>query len=184
MPYYEHTAVLRKAETQPLATRDTHPGYQSNNLNQMVDPRCGIGLGLASAQLAGAVLASAPVEISDHGSATQSTVRQIGSALGTAVSGAVLSAALAITLPAQLADHGIPDSQATQLAEATAQSAGTTITQLRIRGDSASTIDALSAGFAQATQLAMLVAAGFLLLGVLGAWQLRRLQQVDRAAAR
>lgn len=144
----------------------------------------GIGLGLASAQLTGAVLASVPVEISGQGSATQSTVRQIGSALGTAVSGAVLSAALAITLPAQLADHGIPESKATQLAEATTQSAGTTITQLRVRGDSASTIDALSAGFAQATQLAMLVAAVFLLLGVLGAWQLRRLHQLHETSTR
>lgn len=144
----------------------------------------GIGLGLASAQLTGAVLASVPVEISGQGSATQSTVRQIGSALGTAVSGAVLSAALAITLPAQLADHGIPESKATQLAEATTQSAGTTITQLRVRGDSASTIDALSAGFAQATQLAMLVAAVFLLLGVVGAWQLRRLHQLHETSTR
>lgn len=139
----------------------------------------GIGLGLASAQLTGAVLQSVPVEISGQGSATQSTVRQIGSALGTAVSGAVLSAALALTLPAQLADRGIVDPKSAQLAEATTQSAGTTITQLRMQGDSASAVDALSAGFAQATQLAMLVAAAFLLLGALGAWQLRRLQRIS-----
>ena len=40
------------------------------------------------------------MEISGQGSATQSTVRQIGSALGTAFAGATLSIALAATLPA------------------------------------------------------------------------------------
>lgn len=54
----------------------------------------GLGLGLASAQLTGTVLQDIPVEISGQGSATQSTVLQIGSALGTAVAGATLSIAL------------------------------------------------------------------------------------------
>ncbi len=43
----------------------------------------GLGLGLASAQLTGTVLRDIPVDVSGQGSATQSTVRQIGSALGT-----------------------------------------------------------------------------------------------------
>ncbi len=47
----------------------------------------GIGLGLASAQLTGTVLADVPLEQSGAASATQSTVRQVGSALGTAVAG-------------------------------------------------------------------------------------------------
>ena len=56
------------------------------------------GLGLASAQLTGTVLRDVPVEVSGQGSATQSTVRQIGSALGTAFAGGTLSVALALTL--------------------------------------------------------------------------------------
>ncbi|MGB3374020.1 MAG: MFS transporter, partial [Microbacterium sp.] len=47
----------------------------------------GLGLGLASAQLTGTVLRDVPVDISGQGSATQSTVRQVGSALGTAFAG-------------------------------------------------------------------------------------------------
>lgn len=145
----------------------------------------GFGLGLASAQLTGTVLAEVPVRISGQGSATQNTVRQIGSALGTAISGAVLSAALAITLPSRLDDASVPAAQASQLAEATRQSAGTTITQLRVQPpgghDAASTIEALSAGFSDATRLSMLAAAFFLLLGAVGAW---RLLSAQRVAAR
>lgn len=51
----------------------------------------GVGLGLASAQLTSTVLFEVPVEISGAGSATQSTIRQLGSALGAAVSGSVLA---------------------------------------------------------------------------------------------
>ena len=57
----------------------------------------GFGLGLASAQLTGTVLADIPTEKSGQGSATQSTVRQVGSALGTALIGAVLAADLGQT---------------------------------------------------------------------------------------
>ncbi|PRZ40507.1 EmrB/QacA subfamily drug resistance transporter [Antricoccus suffuscus] len=51
----------------------------------------GLGLGLASAQLTSTTLGDVPVALSGQGSATQSTVRQVGAALGTAVVGAVLS---------------------------------------------------------------------------------------------
>ena len=50
----------------------------------------GVGLGLASAQLTGTVLRDVPVDASGQGSATQSTVRQVGSALGTSFAGAAL----------------------------------------------------------------------------------------------
>ncbi len=54
----------------------------------------GAGLGLASAQLTNVVLRDVPTEQSGQGSATQSTVRQLGSALGTAVLGTILGAGL------------------------------------------------------------------------------------------
>ena len=62
----------------------------------------GLGLGLASAQLTGTVLRDIPVDVSGQASATQSTVRQIGSALGTAFAGAALSVSLSLTLPSSL----------------------------------------------------------------------------------
>ena len=141
----------------------------------------GLGLGLASAQLTGTVLRDVPVEVSGQGSATQSTVRQIGSALGTAVAGAALSVSLAITLPAALAGAGLPSAQADQLASATRQSAGTTISQLRGEGTASqlgehtdAAVHALTQGFTDATRASLLIGLVFLALGFVGAVRLRR----------
>lgn len=140
----------------------------------------GLGLGLASAQLTGTVLRDVPVEVSGQGSATQSTVRQIGSALGTAFAGTALSVALAFTLPAALSSAGLTGKEADSLAEMTRQSAGSTITQLREQGahsafgpDTARAVEALSQGFSDGARLAMLIASAFLLLGFVGAIRLR-----------
>ena len=141
----------------------------------------GLGLGLASAQLTGTVLRDVPVDASGQGSATQSTVRQIGSALGTAFAGAALSVSLALTLPSALAAAGITGEQADQLAAATRQSAGTSILELRAEGVSsplgdhtADVVNALANGFADGTRWSLLVAALFLVLGMVGATRLRR----------
>ncbi|MFC9983115.1 MFS transporter [Microbacterium keratanolyticum] len=141
----------------------------------------GLGLGLASAQLTGTVLRDVPVDSSGQASATQSTVRQIGSALGTAFAGAALSVALAITLPGSLAAAGFSGSSADALAASTRQSAGAVIGQLRAQGDAstfgdqtATAVDALASGFADATRWAILIATAFLILGFLGALMLRR----------
>ncbi|MGX1696186.1 MFS transporter [Microbacterium keratanolyticum] len=141
----------------------------------------GLGLGLASAQLTGTVLRDVPVDSSGQASATQSTVRQIGSALGTAFAGAALSVALAITLPGSLAAAGFSGSSADALAASTRQSAGAVIGQLRAQGDAstlgdqtATAVDALASGFTDATRWAILIATAFLILGFLGALMLRR----------
>lgn len=159
-----------------LTVRPTSPGW----LIALPLVAYGLGLGLASAQLTGTVLRDVPVELSGQGSATQSTVRQVGAALGTALSGAALSIALALTLPTALSSAGVTGAQADQLAATTRQSAGTTITQLRAQGDAsplgdntATATDALAAGFTDATRWALLVAAAFLLLGLVGAIRLR-----------
>ena len=148
----------------------------------------GLGLGLASAQLTGTVLRDVPIEVSGQGSATQSTVRQIGSALGTAFAGGTLSVALALTLPAALNAAGLTGDAADELAAATRQSAGTTITQLRAGVDAgsfgdqgAAAADALAAGFADATRWSLLVASVFLLLGLVGAARLRRAATAEDA---
>lgn len=141
----------------------------------------GLGLGLASAQLTGTVLRDVPVEASGQASATQSTVRQIGSALGTAFSGTALSITLAINLPAALKSAGITGPTADQLAAQTRQSAGTTIMQLRAQGTGSqlgkgtpAAIDALVNGFAASTRWSLLIATVFLLLGFVGALRLKR----------
>lgn len=140
----------------------------------------GLGLGLASAQLTGTVLQDVPVGVSGTASATQSTVRQVGSALGTAFSGAILATALASTLPRALGDTSLDSSAASQLADATRHSAGTTLMQLRMQGEASqfgqqteAVLGALSAGFADAIRISMLAAALFLAVGFLSAARLR-----------
>ena len=141
----------------------------------------GLGLGLASAQLTGTVLRDIPVANSGQASATQSTVRQIGSAFGTAVGGATMSVVLALTLPTTLNNVGVAGPGTNQLAEATRQSAGTVITQLREQGSASPfgeqtdvIVEALPDGLADATRGALMVAVAFLLLGLLGAFFLQR----------
>lgn len=141
----------------------------------------GLGLGLASAQLTGTVLQDVPVSESGQGSAAQSTVRQVGSALGTAVAGAALSVALTFTLPAALEATDVTGPQVQQIADGTRESAGTMIPRLRTQGEQSPlgaqtpvAVEALTEGFANATRWSIGVATGFLGLGLLGALRLKR----------
>ncbi|GAB3120802.1 DHA2 family efflux MFS transporter permease subunit [Glaciibacter psychrotolerans] len=141
----------------------------------------GLGLGLASAQLTGTVLADIPAEQSGQGSATQSTVRQVGAALGTALIGAVLAAGLATSLPAHLDEvPGLQPAVAQQLAQTTELSAGGTIAQIRGEGKNSqlgesgpAVASALSDGLADASRASLFAATGFLALGFVFALRLR-----------
>lgn len=122
----------------------------------------GLGLGLASAQLTSTVLAPVPAEHSGQGSATQSTVRQLGTALGTAVSGALLSAGLTArgdSLTGRAAGYG------QQLTD----SAGSILPALRGQGMEQAVLDQLGLVFTDGARIAMAGAAVFLLLGLAGA---------------
>ncbi|WP_236683720.1 DHA2 family efflux MFS transporter permease subunit [Demequina flava] len=141
----------------------------------------GAGLGFASAQLTSTTLSQVPPEQSGEGSAAQSTARQVGSALGTAVVGAALAAALATTVPTSLDPLDLPDAEVQQLTDATADSAGSIISQGRELGEDSplgattpDVVDALSDGFADATRGSLLVAAGFLAIGLGGSLLVRR----------
>ncbi|MGB3413745.1 MAG: MFS transporter, partial [Microbacteriaceae bacterium] len=149
----------------------------------------GLGLGLASAQLTSTVLRDVPTSESGQGSATQSTVRQVGTALGTAFSGAVLSLALATTLPNALSKAGLSGAAFDGVAEQTRQSAGTMIEILRQQGaqssfgkDTPQVIQALAEGFSDGTRAAMLVAVVFLALGLVSAWRVRAVAKTQSAA--
>ena len=123
----------------------------------------GVGLGLASAQLTSLVLSQVPPAQSGQGSATQSTVRQLGAAIGSAVAGTLLSIGVASSL-----DTG------TKYDELTRTTGGAILTQLRLEHADPRLITALTDGFASATRWAVLGSAAFLLLGLLGAIQVRR----------
>ncbi|WP_067816311.1 MFS transporter [Nocardia inohanensis] len=127
----------------------------------------GLGLGMASAQLTGTVLADVPPQNSGQGSATQSTVRQVGSAFGTAVLGAMLSVALGQDLAERLADvPNLPGKAADAAATATRESAGGAISALRDHDGAPAVVDALARGFTDATRTTLLAAALVLLIGL------------------
>lgn len=80
-----------------------------------------------------------------------------------------------------LASAQLTGTEADSLADATRQSAGTTIMQLREQGSSSSlgeqtatAVDALTSRFADATRWALLIATMFLALGCIGALRLHR----------
>ncbi|MGN6324520.1 MFS transporter, partial [Pseudolysinimonas sp.] len=83
----------------------------------------GFGVGLATAQLTGVVLADVPVERSGQASGTQSTSRQVGSALGIAILGTILFASLGGILGARLPDS-IPAAQRDAIVSAVVDSSG------------------------------------------------------------
>lgn len=140
----------------------------------------GAGLGLASAQLTSTVLADIPAEQSGQGSATQSTVRQLGSAIGSAAAGTALAIGLTVALPGRLAGL-VPAAQADTLTRAVIDSAGGAITGMRARGSSPLT-DALEQGFAYAAMGATAVAGVFLLLGLIGSLRVAAAARRSHAA--
>lgn len=124
----------------------------------------GMGVGLATAQLTGVVLADVPIEQSGAASGTQSTARQVGSALGIAILGTILFS----TLGSQFADKlpsSIPEATRTALVKTVVDSAGSAIPALA-KKDAAVGILAEEA-FSEATKFSAFSAAGFLALGLL-----------------
>ena len=124
----------------------------------------GFGVGLATAQLTGVVLADVPVEQSGAASGTQSTARQFGSALGIAVLGTVLFTSLGGGLDSRL-EGSVPDATRAKVVDLVVDSAGAAIPALKKQSPAAAT--AAREAFSDATRYAAFSAAGFLTLGLL-----------------
>ena len=127
----------------------------------------GLGVGLATAQLTGVVLAEVPVADSGAASGTQSTSRQIGAALGVAVLGTVLFTSTAGILASSLDERGVPAAQRDQIVSAVVDSAGAAIRGLEANAATADAAEDAKAAFSEGTRYAAWTAAGFLALGLL-----------------
>ena len=92
----------------------------------------GVGVGLATAQLTGVILVDVPVDRSGAGSGTQSTSRQVGSALGIAILGTVLFTTRGSQLDSRL-DGELPDEARTEIVDVVVTSAGAAIPGLEER---------------------------------------------------
>jgi EmrB/QacA subfamily drug resistance transporter len=126
----------------------------------------GLGVGLATAQLTGVVLADVPVAEGGQASGTQSTARQVGAALGIAVLGTILFTSTSAALTTSLDDQGVPAAQRDQVVSSVVDSAGGAIAGLRQNPDTAQIADAAAQAFSDGTRYATWAAAGFLVIGL------------------
>lgn len=127
----------------------------------------GMGVGLATAQLTGVVLADVPVSASGQGSGIQSTSRQVGSALGIAILGTVLFAGLGANLNSRLADDPtIPPAAREQAVSTVVASAGSVIPAWEKDPATAAIAEQAGAALATSTKWVAFTAGVFLLLGL------------------
>ncbi|WP_368496842.1 MFS transporter [Herbiconiux sp. A18JL235] len=125
----------------------------------------GFGVGLATAQLTGVVLKDVPLEQSGQGSGTQSTARQIGSALGIAILGTVLFTTAGAQLDARLSDRGVPDATREQVVSQVVDSSGAAIAGLEKDPTMADTVEDAKIAFSDGTKYSAFAAAAFLAIG-------------------
>ena len=133
----------------------------------------GLGVGLATAQLTSVILAEVPVERSGQGSATQSTARQTGSALGIAVLGTAFFTALrdGTREGSEAAVAATP--QLAEAVESVNASSGGTIAALSENPATAFVADAARDAMTSGASLAGWIAAGALLIGLLTSLRIR-----------
>ena len=128
----------------------------------------GAGVGYATAQLTGLILADIPLNKSGQASGTQSTARQIGSAMGTAILGTLLFVSLQGNTETRLMENvGLAEQSAAQVASVVEQSAGTVIPSLDQAPGSPEIKAQAELAYTESIQLAAWAAAGFLVLGLL-----------------
>ena len=128
----------------------------------------GLGVGFATAQLANVVLSEVPPERSGLASGANSTMRQIGSAIGAALIGTVLLTGLTTGTQANLAAiPGLPAASAEQIVSVVRSSDGQALIAMRDDPRYAAVVPAVETAFTDAARTAGLVAAGFVALGFL-----------------
>jgi predicted MFS family arabinose efflux permease len=149
----------------------------------------GIGIGLATAQLTGVIMVDVPPAQIGQASGSQSTVRQIGSALGIAVLGTLLFTGTQSSLEQKLSTSELPDAARVSIVDAVVDSAGSAIPKVsealvaqNLPQDFADSIqkDAGDA-FTEGARFAAWSASGFLLLGFLSTF---RISSPSRSAGR
>lgn len=141
----------------------------------------GIGVGLATAQLTGVIMVDVPDDKSGQGSGSQSTVRQIGSALGIAVLGTMLFSGTQASLETKLDELGVAEQSQVLIVDAVVDSAGGAIVGLEAglsetvgAAQAAQIQDAAEQAFTEGAKLSAWAAAIFLMLGFLSTFRLGR----------
>ncbi len=132
----------------------------------------GAGVGMATAQLTSVILAEIPVAQSGQASGLQSTVRQLGSALGVALLGGLLLGALGHSTSDRLSESALPQDVTAGIVDAVTTSAGAAIPSLQAKPATAEAGDAAAAAMISASRVTTGVAALVILLGLAATWAL------------
>jgi hypothetical protein len=148
----------------------------------------GVGVGLATAQLTGVIMVDVPMNQIGQASGSQSTVRQIGSALGIAVLGTVLFTQVQSSLLSKLTDLGMPAegadvyTSASKFTNSVVDSAGGVIPGYAFDPKiNPAYIQAAKDAFTVGASWAALSAALFLALGFLATFRLSQHQHGEKA---
>ena len=148
----------------------------------------GLGVGLATAQLTGVIMVDVPMDKIGQASGSQSTVRQIGSALGIAVLGTTLFTSTQLAVSQNISDLSVfntaPEAQVQVFADSQAElvvdSAGAILPSMPaylqsigMPADLATDVQMQAReGFTQGVKTTGWVAGGFLALGLLSTFNL------------
>lgn len=125
----------------------------------------GMGVGFATSQLTSIILQDVPVERSGQGSSTQSTSRQVGSALGIAILGTTLFTTLKSGTESRLEEQIAANPQLQGLVDATTSSSGATIQKLLSDESTAEIGRAASEALTQGVSHAAWIGAIVLMIG-------------------
>lgn len=126
----------------------------------------GVGVGFATAQLTSLLLADVPVDESGMASGLQSSVRQLGSALGVALLGGFLVAQLARSARDNLAALGLPGQLVDGVVAAVKESAGIAIARLQAKPGQHAIAEAAGQAMVHASRLTTGLAALALVVGL------------------
>ncbi|MFN4846411.1 MAG: DHA2 family efflux MFS transporter permease subunit [Rhodoluna sp.] len=142
----------------------------------------GLGIGLATAQLTGVIMVDVPMDKIGQASGSQSTVRQVGSALGIAVLGTVLFTQIQSNLASKLKDLGMPDSIAEGFNASVVESAGGSI-QMMVNDPYVPIVfvQAAKDAFTDGVRWSAVAAAIFLFLGFIATFRLAKTPHGEKA---
>ena len=124
---------------------------------------------------------ASPVELSGQGSGTQSTSRQVGSALGVAILGTILFTTTGASLGASLDDAQLPAEQRDQVVSAVVDSAGGAIAGLGENPATADFAGDAKAALSDGTRASAFTAAAFLALGLAATLRLGSGKRADES---
>ncbi|OIQ95633.1 antiseptic resistance protein [mine drainage metagenome] len=126
----------------------------------------GLGVGMATAQLTSVILVDVPVNASGQASGFQTTVRQLGSALGVAVLGGLLIANVTSQTTERLAATNLSPADQQRVVSMVHQTVGAAIPSLRADPATAAAVAPAEAALVHASKMTTGIAAGVLTLGL------------------